>query len=165
MGTTLLENFQGGLPFISWAQDARWDVHPLLLLGFFYWWISRFQNLPRFPWIHHFSNGVSELQSITAAEQSVILCVRKLSLKWPGPDLPQYIAPLLLGLCHEEHNQDELLIPAICALACIDTLSGFHVHTSDTLSLLEDQVKQFGILAKVFWLWMNIWNHRLIDTH
>jgi hypothetical protein len=67
-----------------------------------------------------------------------------------GPNVSQYIAPLLLGLCDEEYNQDELLIPAIRSLACIDTLSGFHVHTSDTLSLLEDQVQQFGILTKVF---------------
>ena len=36
----------------------------------------RFQNLPRFPGIHHFTNGVSALQSITADEQSTILHVR-----------------------------------------------------------------------------------------
>jgi hypothetical protein len=65
------------------------------------------------------------------------------------PYFSQYIAPLLLGLCNEEHNQDKILIPAVRSLACIDILSGFHVHTSDTLSLLEDQVQQFGILTKV----------------
>ena len=131
-----------------------------------YWCISRFKNLPRFPWVHHFSNGVSELQSITAAEQSAILCVRHIFIELTTSNFFfQYIAPLLLGLCDEEHNQDNLLIPAIWCLACIDTLSGFHVHTSDTLFLLEDQVQQFGILTQVSQMWVELWNHGLIDIH
>jgi hypothetical protein len=71
-------------------------------------------------------------------------------MHWITIDIPQYIAPLLIGLCDEEHNEDELLIPAIRSLACLDLLSRFHVHTSDTLSLLQGQVQQFGILTKVF---------------
>ena len=60
------------------------------------------------------------------------------------------MAPLLLGLCDKQYNEDKLLVPAIRSLACIDLLSRLHVHTSDTLSLLEDQIQQFGRLTKVF---------------
>ena len=49
----------------------------------------------------------------------------------------------------EEHNTDELIIPALRALACVLTLARFHAHTSETLSLLKDHINQFGQHAKV----------------
>ena len=55
----------------------------------------------------------------------------------------------MLGICGD-HNTDELLIPSIRALACVLTLARFHVHTSETLSLLKQHIQQFGQLAKVF---------------
>jgi len=55
----------------------------------------------------------------------------------------------MLGICDEEHNTDELIIPALRSLACVLTLARFHVHTSETLSLLKHYVHQFGQLAKV----------------
>ena len=54
----------------------------------------------------------------------------------------------MLGVC-DDHSSDELLIPTLRALACILTLARFHVHTSETLSLLRYHVQQFGQLAKV----------------
>lgn len=53
------------------------------------------------------------------------------------------------GVCVEQ-NTDELLVPALRALACVLTLARFHVHTSETLSLLKYHLWQFGQLAKVF---------------
>ncbi len=38
-------------------------------------WFSSFKKLPPFSNIHHFANGVSDLPSITAKEQGIILCV------------------------------------------------------------------------------------------
>jgi len=61
----------------------------------------------------------------------------------------QCISPLLLGICNEEDNTDKLLLPTFRALACVLTLARFHVHTSETLSLLKDHINQFGQLAKV----------------
>jgi hypothetical protein len=49
----------------------------------------------------------------------------------------------------DEHGVNELLIPALRTLACILTLARFHVHTSETLSLLKHNIQQFGQLAKV----------------
>ena len=54
----------------------------------------------------------------------------------------------MLGIC-DEQNSEELLIPALRALACVLTLARFHVHTSETLSLLKNHIWQFGQLAKV----------------
>jgi len=75
---------------------------------------------------------------------------------WMSTDVTQYIGPLLIGLCDERYNEDGLLIPAIRSLACLDLLSRFHVHTSDTLSLLEGHVQQFGILTKVFLVYYDL---------
>lgn len=61
----------------------------------------------------------------------------------------QYISPLLLGVCNEKYNTDELLLPTFRALACVLTLARFHAHTSETLSLLKDYIKKFGQFAKV----------------
>jgi hypothetical protein len=58
-----------------------------------------------------------------------------------------------------------LLLPAIRSLACIDLLSRFHVHTSDTLSLLENQIQQFGNLTRVFIIICNILCCWLIYLH
>jgi len=55
----------------------------------------------------------------------------------------------MLGIKDEEHNTDELIIPALRALACIVTLARFHVHTSETLSLLKNHIAQFGQFTKV----------------
>ena len=55
----------------------------------------------------------------------------------------------MLGICNEEHNTDELIIPTLRALACVLTLARFHAHTSETLSLLKHYIQQFGQLAKV----------------
>ena len=55
----------------------------------------------------------------------------------------------MLGICGEEYNTDELIIPALRALACVLTLARFHVHTSETLSLLKQHIQEFGQLAKV----------------
>jgi len=55
----------------------------------------------------------------------------------------------MLGICDEEHNIDELIIPAIRALACVLTLGRFHAHTSETLSLLKHHIQKFGQLTKV----------------
>lgn len=55
----------------------------------------------------------------------------------------------MLGICNEEHNTDELIIPALRALACVLTLARFHVHTSETLSLLKHYIQQFGQFTKV----------------
>lgn len=55
----------------------------------------------------------------------------------------------MLGICNEEDNTDKLLLPTFRALACVLTLARFHVHTSETLSLLKDHINQFGQLAKV----------------
>ena len=54
----------------------------------------------------------------------------------------------MVGIHDEEHNTDELLIPALRALACVLTLARFHVHTSETLSLLKHYIRQFGQLVK-----------------
>lgn len=56
----------------------------------------------------------------------------------------------MLGIRDEEHNTDEMIIPAFRALACIVTLARFHVHTSETLSLLKDHITQFGQFTKVY---------------
>ena len=50
----------------------------------------------------------------------------------------------MLGICNEKHNADSLIIPALRALACVLTLARFHVHTSETLSLLKYHINQFG---------------------
>lgn len=55
----------------------------------------------------------------------------------------------MLGICAEEYNTDELIIPALRALACVLTLARFHVHTSETLSLLKQHIQEFGQSAKV----------------
>jgi len=55
----------------------------------------------------------------------------------------------MLGICNEETNTDELIIPALRALACVLTLARFHVHTSETLSLLKHYIQHFGQLTKV----------------
>ena len=55
----------------------------------------------------------------------------------------------MLGIRDGEHNTDELIIPALRALACVLTLARFHVHTSETLSLLKNHIAQFGQFAKV----------------
>lgn len=52
-----------------------------------YWWVIRFQKLPRFPGIHHFSNGISTLQGITADEQSIILYVSPITMHWIIADI------------------------------------------------------------------------------
>ena len=72
---------------------------------------------------------------------------------------------MLLGLCDEQFNEDQLIVPAIRSLACLDLLSGFHVHTSDTLSLVKDQVQKFGVLTKVFVIICDYLNCVLISTH
>ena len=59
----------------------------------------------------------------------------------------QCISPLLLGICDEEHNRDELLLPTFRALACVLTLARFHVHTSETLSLLKEHI----VIVMTFW--------------
>lgn len=69
----------------------------------------------------------------------------------------------MLGICDEEYNTDELIIPAIRALACVLTLARFHVHTSETLSLLKHHVQQFGQLAKVC-SFSNVFCSRQSDT-
>jgi len=55
----------------------------------------------------------------------------------------------MLGIRDKKHNTDELIIPALRALACVVTLARFHVHTSQTLSLLKGHIAQFGQLTKV----------------
>ena len=42
-----------------------------------------------------------------------------------------------------------MLLPTFRALACVLTLARFHVHTSETLSLLKEQIYQFGQHVKV----------------
>jgi hypothetical protein len=79
-------------------------------------------------------------------------------------DISQYIAPLMLDLCDEEFNEDQLLIPAIRSLACLDLLARLHVHTSDTLSLLKDQVQHFGRVTKVF-IALQIFSYQLTHDH
>lgn len=62
----------------------------------------------------------------------------------------------MLGIQDGEHNTDELIIPALRALACVVKLARFHVHTSETLSLLKDHITQFGQFTKVCsysWPW------------
>ena len=54
----------------------------------------------------------------------------------------------MVGVCGE-NNTDELFIPTLRALACVLTLARFHVHTSETLSLLKHHIWSFGQLAKV----------------
>ncbi len=56
----------------------------------------------------------------------------------------------MLGIREEEKNTDELIIPSLRALACVLTLARFHVHTSETLSLLKNHIHQFGQLAEVY---------------
>ena len=56
----------------------------------------------------------------------------------------------MLGIRDEEYNTDDLIIPALRALACVLTLTRFHAHTSETLSLLKGQINQFGQLTKVY---------------
>jgi hypothetical protein len=50
---------------------------------------------------------------------------------------------------HPDPEQDKLVIPAFRQLACILLLSRFHVHTENTLALLEGHIARFGELTKV----------------
>lgn len=54
----------------------------------------------------------------------------------------------MLGIC-DEYDPDGLLISTLRKLACVLTLARFHVHTSETLSLLKCHIQQFGQLIKV----------------
>jgi hypothetical protein len=108
-------------------------------------WPFSFKRLPPYPGIHHFSNGISDLSSITEKEQGTILCASQSFLGSANIDILQYIPPLMLGVC----DADGLLISTLRALACVLTLARFHVHTSETLSLLKHHIWQFGQHAKV----------------
>lgn len=112
-------------------------------------WLFSFKNLPPYSDIHHFVNGVSGLPSITAKEQGIVLCVSRPFPTCAGINHLQYISPLMHGVKVGEHNKDELMIPALRALACVLVLARFHAHTSETLSLLKHHIHLFGELVKV----------------
>lgn len=48
-----------------------------------------------------------------------------------------------------DENLDEIVIPALRHLACVLLLARFHVHTEDTLALLEEHIQKFGEYAVV----------------
>ncbi|KAJ3530334.1 hypothetical protein NM688_g7726 [Phlebia brevispora] len=91
---------------------------------------AHFIALPPFPHIHHFPNGVTSLQYITAREHSTIL---------------RYLAPAITGLITA---QEHLILPLIRHLACILVLVRFESHTDDTLALLEERIQLFGHFAQ-----------------
>jgi hypothetical protein len=49
----------------------------------------------------------------------------------------------------DSDDQDKLVIPALRELACVLLLARFHVHTENTLALLENHISRFGAFAKV----------------
>ncbi|KAJ3552152.1 hypothetical protein NM688_g4302 [Phlebia brevispora] len=91
---------------------------------------AHFIALPPFPRIHHFPNGVTSLQYITAREHSTIL---------------RYLAPAITGLITA---QEHLILPLIRHLACVLVLVRFESHTDDTLALLEEKIQLFGHFAQ-----------------
>lgn len=88
-------------------------------------------NIPPFPGVHHFPNGVTSLKYITAREHNTIL---------------RYLGPLLTGLKPEVEH---LTLPLFRHLACALLLARFDTHTEDTLALLEEQLNLFGAASEV----------------
>lgn len=60
----------------------------------------------------------------------------------------QYLPPLLVGI-RAGDNLDTVVIPTLRALACVLLLGRFWAHTSDTLGLLEERIREFGLCAQV----------------
>lgn len=60
----------------------------------------------------------------------------------------KYLPALMVNL-HADDNQDSLIIPILRQLACVLLLTRFHVHTDDTLALLQGHIDKFDELAKV----------------
>ncbi|KAL1662130.1 hypothetical protein GGF50DRAFT_117329 [Schizophyllum commune] len=91
-----------------------------------------FKSCYRYPDVHHFRNGVTELQYITGGEQGQIL---------------RRISPFLVG--HLPDHEAEVL-QALRALAVVHLLcASFTVHTEETLEWLDRAVEEYARATRV----------------
>ncbi|KAG9086249.1 hypothetical protein FRC06_003207, partial [Ceratobasidium sp. 370] len=94
---------------------------------------QRFKNVPAYPDLKHFPNGVTSLKYIEGHEHATIL---------------RLLAPLIEDLLPEEYKK--ITLKAIRALACIHLLSKMTTHSDDTLELLDKKIIEFGALWEKF---------------
>ncbi|KDN40330.1 hypothetical protein RSAG8_08240, partial [Rhizoctonia solani AG-8 WAC10335] len=94
---------------------------------------KRFRNIPAYPDLKHFPNGVTKLQNVTGKEHAVIL---------------RLLAPLIEDLLPQQNRK--LILSVIRLLAEIHILAKFTTHTDDTLGRLEAIIAKFSpVYAKL----------------
>ncbi|KAG8752853.1 hypothetical protein FRC12_011767 [Ceratobasidium sp. 428] len=93
---------------------------------------QRFKEVPIYPGLKHFPNGVTTLQRVQGYEHATIL---------------RLLAPLVEDLLPDEYKKATL--KTIRALARIHLLAKFTTHTDETLEILDAQIKEFGTLWQV----------------
>ncbi|KAG8767221.1 hypothetical protein FRC12_006384 [Ceratobasidium sp. 428] len=94
---------------------------------------QRFKDIPVYPGLKHFPNGVTPLHHLQGYEHATIL---------------RLLAPLIEDLLPEEYKKATL--KTIRALARIHLLIKLTTHTDETLEILDMQIKAFGGLWKDF---------------
>ncbi|KAG9090888.1 hypothetical protein FS749_000205 [Ceratobasidium sp. UAMH 11750] len=94
---------------------------------------QRFKDVPLYPGLKHFPNGVTSLQHVRGFEYATIL---------------HLLAPLVEDLLPDEYQ--ETTLKTIRALARIHLLSRFTTHTDETLDMLDTQIREFGSLWQDF---------------
>ncbi|KAL1725193.1 hypothetical protein EV714DRAFT_256070 [Schizophyllum commune] len=91
-----------------------------------------FKACSRYPNVHHFRNGITELKYITGDEQGQVL---------------HRIIPFLVGLL-PEHETD--ILRTLRALAVIHMLcASFTIHTEETLEWLDDAVRRYAHATQI----------------
>ncbi|KEP45810.1 hypothetical protein V565_239550 [Rhizoctonia solani 123E] len=94
---------------------------------------QRFVNIPRYPDLDHFNNGVTSLQHIEGNEYGTIL---------------RMLAPLIEDLLPSKHNK--IVLKTLRTLACIHLLSKLTTHTKETLEMLDEKIVELGEHWEIF---------------
>ncbi|KAG8700989.1 hypothetical protein FRC09_005626 [Ceratobasidium sp. 395] len=94
---------------------------------------QRFKDIPAYPDLKHFPNGVTGLKNVQGYEHATIL---------------RLLAPLIEDLIADEYQ--ETTLKTIRALARIHFLIKLTTQTDETLELLEEQTAEFGSLWQEF---------------
>jgi hypothetical protein len=123
-------------------------VYPILAYSILYLrTMIRFKNLPRYPDLKHFPNGVTTLKNVTGMEHGVILHVCEyipvhVSVLNLVLAYLQLLAPLIEDLLPKASRK--ITLKVLRSLSKIHMLSKFTTHTEATLEDLEQEIEIFG---------------------
>ncbi|KAI0061984.1 hypothetical protein BV25DRAFT_1916289 [Artomyces pyxidatus] len=92
---------------------------------------ENFKSLSRYPDVHHFPNGVTQLSNLSGNEHNIIA---------------RYLLPCVSGLIPEH---PDAIHPLLRSQAVVLLLNKFTCHTDITLNMLTSQTQQFGDASKI----------------